>query len=126
MTTLILLALLLAAVQIWLLPMLLNLNNATYLLSNRENPPEPTPTLARVQRAATNFQESLPAFLVLAVLAEMQGIDLTFVASLWLALRGAYVATYALGIEGLRSLIWVGSFGCLIYMALVLAGVVAA
>ena len=124
MTTVILLALLLALVQIWLLPMLLNLKNADFLLSNRDNPPEVTPVLARIQRASVNLQESLPAFLAMAVVAEIQGLDLTLVASLWLALRGAYVATYGLGIVGLRSLIWIGSLVCLVYMGLALAGAV--
>lgn len=122
MTTVILLALLLALVQIWLLPMLLNLKNANFLLSNRDNPPEVTPVLARIQRASVNLQESLPAFLAMAVVAEIQGLDLTLVASVWLALRGAYVATYGLGIVGLRSLIWIGSLVCLVYMGLALAG----
>jgi len=124
MTTVILLALLLALVQIWLLPMLLNLKNANFLLSNRDNPPEVTPVLARIQRASVNLQESLPAFLVMAVVAEIQGLDLTLLASVWLALRGAYVATYGLGIVGLRSLIWIGSLVCLVYMGLALAGAV--
>lgn len=124
MTTVILLALLLALVQIWLLPMLLNLKNADFLLSNRDNPPEVTPVLARIQRASVNLQESLPAFLAMAVVAEIQGLDLTLVASVWLALRGAYVATYGLGIVGLRSLIWIGSLVCLVYMGLALAGAV--
>jgi uncharacterized MAPEG superfamily protein len=123
-TTVILLALLLALVQIWLLPMLLNLKNANFLLSNRDNPPEVTPVLARIQRASVNLQESLPAFLAMAVVAEIQGLDLTLVASVWLALRGAYVATYGLGIVGLRSLIWIGSLVCLVYMGLALAGAV--
>ena len=124
MTTVILLALLLALVQIWLLPMLLNLKNANFLLSNRDNLPEVTPVLARIQRASVNLQESLPAFLAMAVVAEIQGLDLTLVASVWLALRGAYVATYGLGIVGLRSLIWIGSLVCLVYMGLALAGAV--
>ena len=124
MTTVILLALLLGLVQIWLLPMLLNLKNANFLLSNRDNPPEVTPVLARIQRASVNLQESLPAFLAMAVVAEIQGLDLTLVASVWLALRGAYVATYGLGIVGLRSLIWIGSLVCLVYMGLALAGAV--
>jgi uncharacterized MAPEG superfamily protein len=124
MTTVILLALLLALVQIWLLPMLLNLKNANFLLSNRDSPPEVTPVLARIQRASVNLQESLPAFLAMAVVAEIQGLDLTLVASVWLALRGAYVATYGLGIVGLRSLIWIGSLVCLVYMGLALAGAV--
>ena len=124
MTTVILLALLLALVQIWLLPMLLNLKNANFLLSNRDNPPEVTPVLGRIQRASVNLQGSLPAFLAMAVVAEIQGLDLTLVASVWLALRGAYVATYGLGIVGLRSLIWIGSLVCLVYMGLALAGAV--
>jgi uncharacterized MAPEG superfamily protein len=77
-----------------------------------------------VQRAAANLQESLPAFLVMAVIAQMQNLDLTLVASVWLALRAAYFASYALGFIGIRTLIWIGALVCLIVMALALAGLV--
>lgn len=124
MIDIILLTLLLTLIQIVLLPLLLRANNFAYLLSNRDGPYEPSVMLARVQRASTNLQESLPAFLVMAVLALIQGLDLVMVASLWLALRAAYFASYGLGFIGVRTLIWMGALVCLIYMALALAGLV--
>ena len=114
MIDIILLTLLLALIQIVLLPLLLRANNFAYLLSNRDGPYEPTAVLARVQRAAGNLQESLPAFLVMAVIALVQSIDLTLVASVWLALRAAYFASYALGFIGIRTLIWMGALVCLV------------
>ena len=125
MIDIILLTLLLALIQIVLLPLLLRANNFAYLLSNRDGPYEPTAVFARVQRAAGNLQESLPAFLVMAVIALVQSIDLTLMASVWLALRAAYFASYALGFIGIRTLIWMGALVCLVYMALGLAGLVA-
>ena len=61
----------------------------------------------------------------MAVIALVQSIDLTLVASVWLALRAAYLASYALGFIGVRTLIWMGALVCLIVMALALAGLVA-
>ena len=125
MTEIIVLTLLLALIQIVLLPLLLNLKNFRFLLSNREDPPELTALQGRINRAASNLQESLPAFLVLAVLAQIQGLDLTLVGSVWLALRGAYLAAYGLGIALLRTLIWMAALVCLIYMALAVGGLIA-
>jgi uncharacterized MAPEG superfamily protein len=115
----------LALIQIVLLPLLLNLKNFQFLLSNREDPPELTALQGRINRASSNLQESLPAFLVLAVLAQIQGLDLALVGSVWLALRGAYLAAYGLGIALLRTLIWMAALVCLIYMALAVGGLIA-
>ena len=125
MTEIIVLTLLLALIQIVLLPLLLNLKNFRFLLSNREDPPELTALQGRINRASSNLQESLPAFLVLAVLARIRGVDLTLVGAVWLALRGAYLAAYGLGIALLRTLIWMAALVCLIYMALAVGGLIA-
>ena len=125
MTEIIVLTLLLALIQIVLLPLLLNLKNFQFLLSNREDPPELTSLQGRINRASSNLQESLPAFLVLAVLAQIQGLDLALAGSVWLALRGAYLAAYGLGIALLRTLIWMAALVCLIYMALAVGGLIA-
>ena len=77
----------------------------------------------RVKRASENLQESLPAFLALALLAIHLELDLVSVASIWLALRGAYLALYAFGVTHIRSVVWIGSVACLINMALAIIGV---
>ena len=123
MIDIIVLTLLLALIQIWLLPMLLSLKNMDYLVSNRDEPVAGSVVLGRVKRASANLQESLPVFLALAVLAIHQSVDLVTVASAWLALRGAYLAIYAFGIIVIRSVVWVGSVVCLVYMALTIAGI---
>jgi len=122
MVDIIVLTLLLVLIQIWLLPMLINLRNTAYLLSNRDEYVPGSVTSERVKRASENLQESLPAFLALALLSIHQGLDLVSVASTWLALRGAYLALYAFGVTHIRSLVWIGSVGCLIYMALAIIG----
>ena len=98
MIDIIILTLLLVLIQIWLLPMLLNLKNLDFLLSNRDEPVAGSVMLERVNRASANLQESLPAFLALALLAIHLELDLVSVASVWLALRGAYLALYAFGV----------------------------
>ena len=61
MIDIIILTLLLVLIQIWLLPMLLNLKNLDFLLSNRDEPVAGSVMLERVNRASANLQESLPA-----------------------------------------------------------------
>ena len=121
MTTLIIYALALALVQFWILPASLNINNTTYLLSNRDGDVETSVMYNRVSRAAANYQESLPAFLALCLLSMHMDVDLTTTATAWLALRVAFVACYTFGITHLRTLIWLGSLACLISMALQLS-----
>ena len=123
MIDIIILTLLLVLIQIWLLPMLLNLKNLDFLLSNRDEPVAGSVMLERVNRASANLQESLPAFLALALLAIHLELDLVSVASVWLALRGAYLALYAFGVTNIRSVVWVASVACLINMAMVIIGI---
>ena len=114
MIDVILLALLLALIQLWLLPMMLNISNMPYLLSSRDEPIDESVLLGRAKRAGTNLQESLPAFLVLAVLGYVNQVDMVLVASIWLALRAAYVPLYVFNVTHIRSVVWMVSLGCLI------------
>ena len=123
MIDIIILTLLLVLIQVWLFPMLLNLKNLDFLLSNRNQPVTGIVMLERVNRASANLQESLPAFLALALLAMHLQLDLVSVASVWLALRGAYFAWYAFGITHIRSGVWIASVACLINMAMVIIGI---
>lgn len=79
--------------------------------------------LERVNRASANLQESLPTFLALALLEIHLELDLVSAASIWLALRGAYLALYTFGITQIRSAVWVASVACLINMAMVIIGI---
>jgi uncharacterized MAPEG superfamily protein len=117
MTTVIIASLALALVQIWLLPMALNLSNFSYLLSNRDEELKGSLTTQRIQRAAANLQESLPAFLALALLAIYQQVDVSNLACAWLALRVAYLVSYAFGITYIRTGVYIASIVCLVMMA---------
>lgn len=121
MTTTILYTLALALFQIWLLPMLINIKHMPYLVSNRDEEQQTSPLSQRVSRAATNLQESLPAFLALCLLAMIVEAEVTTAATTWLALRVAYVACYSFGIPVLRSGIWIASIVCMVSMALAIA-----
>ena len=118
METLIICSLLLALTHIWLLPMALNLKHMEYLLSNREAEVEQSAMSQRVLRASVNFQESLPAFLVLCVLSMIQEVDNSSLAMYWIVLRALYLVSYTAGIIYVRTLLWIGSLVCLIMMAL--------
>jgi uncharacterized MAPEG superfamily protein len=110
-------ALALTLFQLWLLPAGLAMKNMDYLLSSRDNPPPQSQLQQRTTRAGLNLQESLPAFLALCLLAMVQQVDLTQAASAWLVLRVIYIPCYMFGILYVRSLVWLASLACLIYMA---------
>ena len=113
----IILALVLALLQIWIIPMVLNLENFDWLISNREEQLDDSPVLLRSRKAYANLLESLPAFLALALLSMIKGIDLTDMACWWLVFRSIHGASYMAGITYLRTLAWFGALGALITMA---------
>ena len=114
-------ALLLTIIQIWIVPAALNMKNFSWYTTNRDEPmPETSVMAGRAIRAATNLQESLPAFLALALLSMHLSIDLTGLAFWWLILRVVHLVTYIAGIALLRTLSWLGSLVTLIMMALAL------
>ena len=121
MATYIVYALLLAIIQIWVVPAAFNLKNFSWYTTNRDEPmPETSVMAGRAMRAATNLQESLPAFLALALLSMHLSVDLTGLAFWWLILRVAHLITYIAGIALLRTLSWLGSLVTLVMMALAL------
>ena len=121
MATYIVYALLLTIIQIWIVPAAFNMKNFSWYTTNRDEPmPETSVMAGRAIRAATKLQESLPAFLALALLSMHLSIDLTGLAFWWLILRVAHLVTYIAGIALLRTLSWLGSLVTLIMMALAL------
>ena len=121
MATYIVYALLLTIIQIWIVPAALNMKNFSWYTTNRDEPmPETSVMAGRAIRAVTNLQESLPAFLALALLSMHLSVDLTGLAFWWLILRVAHLVTYIAGIALLRTLSWLGSLVTLIMMALAL------
>ena len=121
MATYIVYALLLTIIQIWVVPAAFNIKNFSWYTTNRDEPmPESSIMAGRANRAATNLQESLPAFLALALLSMHLSVDLTGLAFWWLVLRIAHLITYIAGIALLRTLSWLGSLVTLIMMALAL------
>ena len=113
----IILALVLALLQIWIIPMVLNLENFDWLISNREEQLDDSPVLLRSRKAYANLLESLPAFLALALLSMIKGIDLTDMACWWLVFRVIHGVSYMGGVTYLRTLAWFGALGALITMA---------
>ena len=74
--------------------------------------------LLRSRRAYANLQESLPAFLALALLSMIMGVDATNAACWWLIFRVLHGVCYLVGITYLRTLAWFGALGSLVAMAL--------
>ena len=120
MTHEILAALALLLVHIWLLPMILNLSNAKWLLGNRDDPVEFSVLTQRAKRAATNFMETVPVFLTLAILAAIQQVDVGSLAMYWLGLRAVYLIIYVAGVAYIRSLVWIAALAVLAMMAMAL------
>lgn len=118
MIEIILSALLLALIQSWLIPMLLNLGNLSFLLSNRDEDFQFSTITKRAQRASANLYETLPIFITLMLLGVILDVDLTLSGSVWIALRVLFLMCYLGGIKIVRSGIWIASVIALIMMAL--------
>ncbi len=110
----------LALLALWIWPLLFNLSNLDYLLTNRDEAAPESQKFQRAKRAAANFQESYPVFLAISIIAIIQGVDITSLVTYWLVLRVLFMVTYTAGITYLRTLLWVGSLICLIMMAMAL------
>ena len=74
----------------------------------------------RADRALRNFQETFPAFVLLAVmlmvLQRADGVGLLG-ALIWLVARGVYLPLYLTGVPYLRTLVWLVSLAGLSLMA---------
>ena len=87
---------------------------------------EPMPlggVAGRLDRAFRNFMETFPFFaaaVIAAYLAGKLGPLTLWGSALYVAARALYVPTYALGISGLRTLIW---FVALIGIGLIIAAI---
>jgi len=124
MIEIILSALLLTLIQSWLIPMLLNLGNLSFLLSNRDEDFEFSTITKRAQRASANLYETLPIFITLMLLGVILDVDLTLSGSVWIALRVLFLMCYLGGIKIVRSGIWVASVVTLIMMGLNIVAIV--
>ena len=116
MIEIILSALLLTLIQSWFIPMLLNLGNLSFLLSNRDEDFQFSTITKRAQRASANLYETLPIFITLMLLGVILDVDLTLSGSVWIALRVLFLMCYLGGIKIVRSGIWVASVVTLIMM----------
>lgn len=91
---------------------------------SRDNDPEPTAMQGRAMRAVRNMQESLPAFLALAILALITpDADIARAllgAQLFVVARAVYLPLYVFAVPFVRSLVWTAGFIGLVLMALAL------
>ena len=120
MNTEIIISLLLLAAHVWLVPMAFSMAHAKWLLGARDETVELSLLTLRAKRAAANYMESLPAFLAIALLIKIEGVDAGSLALYWLSLRGVYLVLYVLGTPIIRSLVWIGSVVVFVKMALML------
>ena len=117
-------ALLLTLIQSWFIPMLLNLGNLSFLLSNRDEDFQFSTITKRAQRASANLYETLPIFITLMLLGVILDVDLTLSGSMWIALRALFLICYLGGIKIVRSGIWVASVVILLMMGFNIAATV--
>lgn len=99
---------------------------ASWGLSSREaQVPPPTPLLGRLRRAQANFLETFPIAAAAILIVETAGLNSALTAAgaaVWLAARVAYWPVYAIGIPGVRSLLFAASIvgiGMVLWPALV-------
>jgi uncharacterized MAPEG superfamily protein len=90
------------------------LDGMKFGLSNRDNPPQPTPLGGRAVRAGANTLENFVLFVALALTAHAagRGDEATLGAQVFFWARLVYLPVYWAGITYVRSAIWgVGSAG---------------
>ena len=112
----IVLALLLALFQSWLIPMAINIQNLQW----RDSSPSESVLLKRARRASLNLHESLAPFLALVLASMYLEIDNSTYACWWMILRVVHGLTYLLGVPYIRTLAFIGSIICLAGMAITL------
>ena len=119
METYIIYALALTLLQLWIIPMALNFKNLSWMMSSRDEDLDTSSNLylQRVNKSTANLYESLPAFLALALLSLVLGVDTTSAACVWLIARVGHLVFYVAGIGLLRTASWLISLGALVCMA---------
>jgi len=119
METYIIYALALTLLQLWIIPMALNFKNLSWMMSSRDEDLDTSSNLylQRVNKSTANLYESLPAFLALALLSLVLGVDTTSAACVWLIARVGHLIFYVAGIGLLRTASWLISLGALVCMA---------
>ena len=119
METYIIYALALTLLQLWIIPMALNFKNLSWMMSSRDEDLDTSSNLylQRVNKSTANLYESLPAFLALALLSLVLGVDTSSAACVWLIARVGHLLFYVAGIGLLRTASWLISLGALIFMA---------
>ena len=119
MQTYIIYALALTLLQLWIIPMALNFKNLSWMMSSRDEDLDTSSNLylQRVNKSTANLYESLPAFLALALLSLMLGVDTSSAACVWLIARVGHLIFYVAGIGLLRTASWLISLGALVWMA---------
>ena len=90
----------------------------SYLFSSRDNAANTSIYIDRANRSLKNLFETLPIFITLALLSIIKDIDISLLASIWLAMRFIYVPIYILGIDYVRTIVWAVSLICLIMMGI--------
>ena len=119
METYIIYALALTLLQLWIIPMALNFKNLSWMMSSRDEDLDTSSNLylQRVNKSKANLYESLPAFLALALLSLVLGVDTSSAACVWLIARVGHLIFYVAGIGLLRTASWLISLGALVCMA---------
>ena len=119
METYIIYALALTLLQLWIIPMALNFKNLSWMMSSRDEDLDTSSNLylQRVNKSTANLYESLPAFLALALLSLVLGVDTSSAACVWLIARVGHLIFYVAGIGLLRTVSWLISLGALVCMA---------
>tara|TARA_B100000963_G_C22446551_1_gene589092 strand:+ start:225 stop:614 length:390 start_codon:yes stop_codon:yes gene_type:complete len=115
------LASVLAVVQFWVIPFLLNIKNLQWQFSNRDEALDDSLILQRSRRAGKNILQTLPIFLAFCVLSIVANTDLSQPACYWLIFRVVHGISYMFGIIYLRTLAWLSALGCLVIMGILLA-----
>ena len=77
MATYIVLASVLAVIQFWVIPFLINVKNLNWQMSNRDESLDDSVLLKRARRAGANILETLPIYLAFCLLSIIEVKDIS-------------------------------------------------
>lgn len=84
-----------------------------------ETLPPPEPVVGRLMRAQANFFETFPIVVAAILIVQVAGLNSRWTemgALLWLGARVVYLPVYAMGIAGLRTLIFLVSIVAIVLL----------
>ena len=89
-----------------------------YLFSSRDKDINVSKIYDRSKRSFLNLFETFPIFVMIILMSMIKNIDNYELGLYWIVLRFVYIPIYIAGLDYIRTIVWMFSFGILVLMGL--------